>query len=210
MYIYKIENKVNGDFYIGKTKNSLKTRWSQHKGDHKRNYKSRLYNAFEKYGVENFDMYVIEKCSREDLLDEREIYWIEVLDPPYNITKGGTGGRIHDQTGKRWKIKDTSRMKNKKTVTNKVIEGRKKISGGNNYQSKFYIHTPWGVFETWRDAENEAKRLKAEGSKEVVTDSLRKYCLNDIKLSEEGRRTPKSWRGKHTKDLGFYVRKKDE
>jgi len=210
MYVYKIENKINGDFYIGKTKNSIQYRWSQHKGDHKRMYKSKLYNAFSKYGIENFEIYSIETCKNLSHLDEREIYWIEVLEPAYNIAKGGTGGWIYDQTGKTWKIKDTSRMKKPKTVTDKVIEGRKKLSGGNNYQSKFYIHTPWGIFETWKDAETEAKRLRSLGVKEVITVALRRYCMNDIILNSEGRRTPAAWRGKSTRELGFFIEEKNE
>lgn len=210
MHIYVIENTLNGDFYIGRTKNSLETRFSQHKGDYKRNYNSKLYNAFHKYGKENFIIYSMEQVPCEELLDEREIYWIKVLEPKYNITRGGTGGHIHDQTGKHWKIKDTSRMKGKKTITDKVIEGRKKLAGGHNYQSIYYIHTPWGTFETWKAAHEAAKALK--GKQPVLTDkgSIQKYCLSNIKLNSEGRRTPKEWRGKYTKDLGFFVKEKNE
>jgi hypothetical protein len=46
-----------------------------------------------KYGIENFEIESIEQCP-DDLLNEREIYWIEKLDTfhnGYNETLGGEG-----------------------------------------------------------------------------------------------------------------------
>ena len=212
MFIYKITNKINGKLYVGKTtKNSILDRWKTHL----RSYKTRdtkFYNAIRKYGKENFLIEVVQQTgivSREQL-NKREIYWIAVLKPDYNLTKGGDGGWIHDQTGSHWKIKDTSKMKGKKAVTDKVKQARLKKSGQNNYQSKYKIHTPWGCFFTWRAAIIEAKRLRKNGAKEVITDAatLRQYCLQDILLSKEGRRTIPAWRGKQSKKLGFYVENK--
>lgn len=212
MFIYKIVNKVNGMFYIGKTtKPDVYMRWQKHLIDCKRN-KTKLYNAIKKYGSENFEIFWIENTGivSKEKLNEREKYWIEVLEPDYNMTKGGDGGWINDQTGKTWKIKDTSRMKNKKTITDKVIEGRKKLTGGSNYQSKYFIFTPWGKFETWMDAIKAGKKERDTGNLEVITNgnTLRKYCLKNIELNVEGRRTPKNWRGKYTKEIGFYVKEK--
>lgn len=212
MYIYVISNKLNGKTYVGKTTQpSIQHRWMSHIRDSARG-KTRLYNAIKKYGIDQFEIYVMESTgvvSREQL-NKREIYWIEVLEPEYNMTKGGDGGWIHDQTGNHWKVKDTSRMKNKKTITPKVIAGRLKNSGSNNYQSRYFIHTPWGVFETWTEAIKTASQLKARGCEDVITDSntLRKYCLNDLTLSLEGRRIRPMWRGKSTRSLGFFVEEK--
>ena len=214
MFIYKIENKINGKIYIGKTeKNNPEDRWKSHCRDAKYR-KTKLYNAFKKYGIINFEFYVIEftgKVTRQRL-NEREIYWIEVLSPEYNMTKGGDGGFIHSQLGKKWKIKNTCNMRKPKTVTDKVLEGRKKVSGGLNYQSKYVIHTPWGEFQTWLEACNSAKELRKSGNKLVIVNSktLKQYCLHDIILNKEGRRTPSSWRGKSTKNLGFFVKVKYE
>lgn len=214
MFIYKIINKVNGKVYIGKTeKSDIALRWKRHLADHKR-YNTKLYNAIKKYGSDEFEIYVIEKTGKvsKERLNEREKYWIEVLEPEYNMTKGGDGGWINDQTGKKWKIKDTSKMRNKKTVTEAVIDGRKKLSGGSNYQSVYFIFTPWGKFETWMDAIKAGKKEREKGNVNVLTNgnTLRKYCLNNIQLNIEGRRTPKEWRGKYTKDLGFYIKDKHE
>lgn len=214
MFIYQITNKINGKRYVGKTtKSSILDRWESHLKDCKKGH-TKLYNAIKKYGKENFNIDVFEQTgnvSREKL-NEREIYWIEVLEPEYNMTKGGDGGWINDQTGKTWKIKDTSNMKGKKTITDKVIRGWHKNSSKNNYQSKYKIHTPWGCFYTWKDAIIKAKQLKKDGQSKVVCDSqtLQTYCLNNVLLNKEGRRTVPEWRGKFSKDLGFYVEINDE
>jgi len=52
--------------------------------------------ALQKYGYENFKKKIIEYCDTTEILDEREIYWIEKLnarDPNigYNILQGGKG-----------------------------------------------------------------------------------------------------------------------
>lgn len=210
MYIYKITNRLNNKSYVGKTtKPSINDRWISHLYDAKR-YKTKLYNAINKYGPENFIIEVVEVVPDDCpivLLNEREIYWIKELQPEYNMTKGGDGGWINDQTGKRWKIKDTSNMGGPKNITEKVKNGWKKCSGKNNYQSKYIIHTPWGVFYTWKDACVRAQQLRKEGINNVISNdtALKKYCLNNILLNKEGRRIPPSWRGKYTKDIGFYV-----
>lgn len=130
------------------------------------------------------------------------------------MTKGGDGGWICDQTGKKWKVKDTTRMKiaNKLSAKKRGASSGPKISSGNNYQSTFFIYTPWGIFETWRDASNSAKERRLQGEKNVISDgnTLQKYCLNNIQLSDDGKRTPKEWRGKYTLDLGFKVENKEE
>jgi hypothetical protein len=208
MLIYVIQNKINDKLYVGKTTKTLLKRWGRHLTDSKR-VRSRFYNAIRKYGGENFKPYVLESCVSMSRLDERERYWIEILEPEYNMTKGGTGGWIHDQTGKHWKIKDTSRMKKKKTITAARLAAYDRIRGAGNYQSEYRIFTPWGVFDTWLSATDEAKRVRLK-RKDVVTNilTLQKYCLNNIQLNKEGRRTYKEWRGKYTRDIGFFVEKK--
>lgn len=64
--IYKIENNINNKIYIGKAKNILK-RWKAHKGFERKRYPNKtLYKAFDKYGIENFDFSIIEKCDEEE------------------------------------------------------------------------------------------------------------------------------------------------
>ena len=81
-YIYKITNLVNGKSYIGATKKSLSDRWKYHLHDSKRERsKNRpLYIAMNKYGIDNFNISVVEECEDDSVLFEREIYWIDYYD----------------------------------------------------------------------------------------------------------------------------------
>lgn len=91
-FIYKIQNNLDGKLYIGKTCTTISNRWNHHLNDYtKKDW--HLYRAMRKYGAENFSIEPIEQCS-DDLLNEREIYWIKKLDTfynGYNETLGGEG-----------------------------------------------------------------------------------------------------------------------
>lgn len=156
--------------------------------------------------------------SKEDL-QKAGLYYSElynvVLDSSWaNLTvEQGDGGLIGTgQLGKNWKIKDTTNMHGPKTKTEAWHQSREKIKGKRNYQFKGYIQTPWGTFETGIDAIVEGKKLRDNGNINVITDgsTLRKYLQNlDIVLHLEGRRTPKDWRGKTPRELGFNLIKDD-
>lgn len=99
-YIYKITNLINGTLYIGKTVDTIKERWNQHKSEScKERAKNRpLYRAINKYGIENFTIEVIEEVDIKEL-SKREIYWIGYYDTynnGYNATLGGDGAILYD------------------------------------------------------------------------------------------------------------------
>ena len=91
--IYKITNLINGKVYIGQSKDIYNRYHRHHKYEYKNEQRSdfHLYQAFKKYGLDNFSIDVVELCD-ESLLDEREIYWIKYYDSfntGYNMTEGG-------------------------------------------------------------------------------------------------------------------------
>ena len=93
-YIYKITNTINNKIYIGQTVQSLNMRWNKHTYDAKVNCDNLhrpLYNAFRKYGMDNFKIELIEEVPNEKL-NEREKHWINYYDSynnGYNATLGG-------------------------------------------------------------------------------------------------------------------------
>lgn len=89
MFIYKIENKIDGKFYIGKTSKTLEERFRKHLYNHL-DGQTYLYKAMRKHGIENFDISLVEEVTED--LDSREKYWIAELNPTYNMTLGGEGG----------------------------------------------------------------------------------------------------------------------
>lgn len=105
MGIYCITNKLNQKKYIGQSIN-IESRWKKHiysafnKNVNADNYNYPLYCAMRKYGLENFEFNILETVSYK-LLDEKEIYWINKLNPEYNQTKGG-GYYVH--TSRKFKL----------------------------------------------------------------------------------------------------------
>lgn len=97
-YIYKITNKINNKIYIGKTEFSIEKRWAEHCRDSKKKEEKNrpLYRAFNKYGIENFKIELIEETNNPE---EKEKYWIEYYGSfknGYNATMGGDGKRYCD------------------------------------------------------------------------------------------------------------------
>ena len=93
MFIYKITNKSNGDFYIGKTIRTITKRFTQHKSlSLKQNSQTHLHRAMRKYGICNFNIEILEELNPAQNINEMEIYYISKLSPIYNMTSGGDGG----------------------------------------------------------------------------------------------------------------------
>ena len=90
-YIYMIKNQKNGKKYIGQT-NNIKRRWAEHCNLKRKNNQAINY-AIYKYGKENFNFKIIEKCT-QDKMNEREKYWIDRYDTykgnGYNCHIGGS------------------------------------------------------------------------------------------------------------------------
>lgn len=114
--IYMIKNKINNKMYIGKSKNIEYRFYNGHrkfliKNNHANKHLQRSWN---KYGEENFEFSIIEKC-KEDCLNEREIYWINYynssnMEYGYNKTLGGDGGTFNEEIRKKMSISRKGRI----------------------------------------------------------------------------------------------------
>lgn len=107
--IYMIKNKINNKIYIGKSI-KIENRWYQHRYSLNNNLSSNLYlqASWNKYGEENFEFSIIELIENNNLLNNKEIYWINKFNSTnkengYNITSGGDGRSCScsDQTKKK-------------------------------------------------------------------------------------------------------------
>lgn len=99
-YIYCITNLINGKQYIGKTTYSVTKRFQEHCRDSKKERcnKRPLYDAMNKYGIENFIVEELCECDNEEL-SSYEIQYIEkynTYSKGYNATKGGDGSILFD------------------------------------------------------------------------------------------------------------------
>ena len=200
--IYLITNKNNNKKYVGKTSRTVAARFAEHCRCANRGSQTYFHKAIRKYGADSFNIDILDENYSNDL----EILWISRLAPEYNMTPGGDGGHIHDQTGSTWKVSDSRNMgKTFREGKNHTVSWYQAVKGGANYQCNYLIITPWGSFDTWISAIKAARLLKNQGHKNVITDTntLQKYCKEDIILNKEGRRTYPEWRGKSTRELGF-------
>ena len=84
---------------MGKTTSTIEERFKKHCRDSRKTRcnKRPLYNAMNKYGIENFKIEEIEYIEDDKLLAEREIYWINELNTyGHNASKGGDGKILYD------------------------------------------------------------------------------------------------------------------
>ena len=91
-FIYLTTNKVNGMKYVGQKTYDKRGNWKTYLG-------SGVYlkRAISKYGKDNFSRQILEECESKEILDDREMYWIQYFDAVnsknyYNIASGGDGG----------------------------------------------------------------------------------------------------------------------
>jgi group I intron endonuclease len=170
MIIYEIKNKVNGKSYIGQhSSNELGSYWGSGK---------LIKKAIEKYGVENFERIIIEKCSNKDELNEREIYWIKEKDSinsGYNLTEGGTGGDTSRFINYSDEFREKQRINAKQYWENLSTKERNerssKVSGENNRM--------YGKIGYWKD-------------KKIPIESIQKGLEN--RRSYKGSGNP-NWKG---------------
>jgi len=141
--IYKAENIINGKIYIGKTVYCLAHRKGGHLRDANKNSKTAFHSAIRKYGEDTFAFSVLEECFNRDDLDNREKFYISILNTMvpngYNLTPGGDGlpkGYISSKRG--IPLSEENKQKLRETMTGRKasIETKQKMSKahkGNHY-----------------------------------------------------------------------------
>lgn len=111
-YIYLIVNKVNGKTYVGQRKSSKEWHEDNYMGSGKLLAKAKL-----KYGIENFEKFLIQHCYSKEEANKAEKFWIAEYrsrgKAEYNIAYGGEGfaGKHSEET----KLKMSESMRGKNT-----------------------------------------------------------------------------------------------
>lgn len=108
-YVYEITNKINNKKYIGKRSCNCDIKEDTYMGSGKY-----LWNAYKKYGLNNFQKEVLKICDTEQEALEYEKKLIAKLNATtssdyYNIAEGGQGGNaiagFTEEEMKAYKIK---------------------------------------------------------------------------------------------------------
>ena len=101
-FIYVITNEINQKQYVGKTNQiDPSVRFQEHIRLFQKGWvgKRPLYNAFKKYGIDNFSFTILEEVSSTEA-SQKEIDWISKLNTygssGYNATLGGDGSSYLD------------------------------------------------------------------------------------------------------------------
>ena len=143
--IYKIEalNGEEGDIYIGSTtKQYLSQRMTAHRNDYNKwkqgkHNKVTSYDLFEKYGINNCEIILLENCpcDSKDQLHARESHYIKTLDCINKCIPG--------RTKKEWEEdnKDKRAEQNKQyreANRDKILEGKKQYREANKDKIKQY------------------------------------------------------------------------
>ena len=164
-FIYKIQNQINKKIYIGCTISNLKKRFKEHESKcNNKNLNTKFCNSLKKYGIENFDIELIEECDISKIY-EREVYFICEFDSfqnGLNSTQGGEGclGYTHSTE-----------------IRNKISQNLKK---GNSHKGKTYFEL-FGENETfeknkrsisvkkyWNEVSKEKKNIRTNNQKKVI------------------------------------------
>lgn len=107
--VYIITNLVNGKRYIGSSRNLkerlIRHKWELDKGIHVNDY---LQNAWNKYGEDSFEYGILCLCDNDKQF-EQEQYYIDSINPEYNIQKNVLSGIKSEET----KAKISIEVKNK-------------------------------------------------------------------------------------------------
>lgn len=132
--IYCIRNIKNNKIYIGQT-NDIEVRWHNHINMLRRNAHNNLHlqNAWNKYGENNFEFFVIYEATENDNLNSLEKYYIKLYNTNdencgYNLTDGGEGYKLSEEVKN--KISINGRGKNSNLTEEQVAEIKIMMANG--------------------------------------------------------------------------------
>jgi len=162
MIIYKITNKINNKIYIGKDSKNNEKYFGSGK---------LLKQAIKLYGKENFIKETIEVCETIEILNIREIFWIEFYQSTnkkigYNLAKGGTGGKTREVP---W-----NKGKKLKPLTEETKQKLSKANKGRKYSKELKDKMSKSMKGIKKSKEHREKLSKANLGKKLTQETKNK------------------------------------
>ena len=186
MLVYCIKNTVNNKEYIGLTTRTLEKRWKQHIYESNKpdswEWNTPLGNAIKKYGKDLFEVFVLEECSSETEMKQKEIQLIKerkslASENGYNLSFGGDG-----RLG--YKLSEETKRKIGEGNIGKVMsnEAKEKMSVAAKKRSVGKLSPMDGKKHTddalKKISESSKGRIFSEESRIKKSESLKAYHLN--------------------------------
>lgn len=171
--VYKITNKINGKFYIGK--HQTKNLDDGYMGSGKR-----LKYAINKHGLENFSKEILHVFDNEEDMNTKEIELVVLNEESYNLCPGGQGGfgYIHEKGLHKCFVKHSEKTKQqiKETLTGHVISEKTKqnisIAVKEHYKNN---KSHW----CGRNHSDEARNKISKGNKGKKTATFNTIIINN-------------------------------
>ena len=190
MLVYCIKNTINNKEYIGLTTRTLEERWKQHIYESNKKdsweWNTPLGNAIKKYGKDSFQVFVLEECSSETEMKQKEIQLIKerkslASENGYNLSFGGDGRlgyKLSEKTKR--KIGEGNLGKVMSTESKeKMSIAAKKRSVGKPSPMDGKKHTDDALRKI---SESSKGRIFSEESRIKKSESLKAYYLNKKQL----------------------------
>jgi len=205
-FIYKITSPSN-KLYVGQTKKKVpEKRWKEHCLESRSGKTHALSNAIRKYGAENMKFEVIEECP-DDMLNEREHYWIEKLNSlrpnGYNLRSGGGVNELCEES--RAKISATKRQK---SIDKNGYIGCITKNHRGSFTAQGAGNVYLGAFSSLEEAETTLREYTRDPENFVPTLTRRKPGTGSVTKAKN------KWRvqiqqNKETIRIGLYETKKE-
>ena len=194
-YIYLIVNSVNGKTYVGQRKSSKEWYEDKYMGSGKH-----LKSAIKKYGIENFEKFLIQHCYSKEETNKAEKFWIAEYrrrgKAEYNIADGGQGGNIKGHS-----VSEETRKK-----ISESLKGRKQSEETKRKRSKSLKGENRSEETKQKISEAQKGRKLSEEHKKKISESLKgnqrhkgHHLTDETKrrISESNKGKPCWNKGKH-------------
>ena len=200
--IYGIRNIINNGIYVGQTSQTFLKRYNDHSHrlNNNKHFNAYLQRAWNKYGKENFEFFVIDIVKDIKYLDYLEKYYINYYRRRYhcyNILDGGLDGYGLKNNG------NHNHPTKKKVIINEEIAKEIKIRLMNNetpkhisndlklsykivnaiLSSNSWAHVKVYGWDEWKESRKTWTRLKKEDH-EIIYDLHINRGYNKYKLAE--------------------------
>lgn len=180
-FIYRIDNDIDNQFYIGSTGRMLSKRMSDHRADSKKECKKNraIYKLMNQYGIENFKIYLVEEVkykSKQELV-AREGHYIRTLNPSLNKNVAGRTAEEYEALPERIEAKKQWHENNRE----RHIEQMKQYRDANKdkiveYRKQYYIQNKQKLLE---------QKKKYRESKKLYQDTLKDASSNSQDRNED-------------------------